>query len=119
MEKKRLTLTGNKMPNEIYKKLEELGNQRKLTPYVVNLIEKEEKMDILIQHLSVLVNKLDNVEQDIMDLNQKLESASIQTRSPVETEKILVLTETVQEGKLDILNRIEGGIDEETDTPDF
>ena len=119
MEKKRLTLTGNKMPNEIYKKLEELGNQRKLTPYVVNLIEKEEKMDILIQHLSVLVNKLDHVEQSIMDLNQKLESASIQTSSPVETEKVTVLTETVQEGKLDISNRIEGGIDEETDTPDF
>jgi|GEM_PF-1839292 len=119
MEKKRLTLTGNKMPEDVYKKLEELGNQRKLTPYVVNLIEKEKKMDILIEHLSVLVNKVDNVEQGIIDLNQKLESASIQTSYPVATDKVNVSTETIQEGKLDISDRIEGGIEEETDTPDF
>lgn len=119
MEKKRLTLTGNKMPNEIYKKLEELGNQRKLTPYVVNLIEKEEKMDMLIEHLSVLINKVDNVERGIVDLNQKLESASIQASSPVVTDKVNMATETVQEGKLEISDRIEGGIEEETDTPDF
>lgn len=118
-EKKRLTLTGNKMPDDIYNKLEELGNQRKLTPYVLSLIEKEEKMDMLIEHLTVLVNKVDNVERGINDLNKKLESTSIQTSSLVATDKINVSTEIVQEGKLDISDRIEGGIEEEIDTPDF
>ena len=118
MEKKRLTLTGNKMPEDVYKKLEELGNKRKLTPYVVNLIEKEEKMDMLIEYLSVLVNKVDNVEHVLNDLNKKFESTAFELNfsAPIKTN---LSSETVQEGKLDISDHIEGGIDEETDTPDF
>jgi len=119
MEKKRLTLTGNKMPDKIYKKLEELGNQRKLTPYVISLIEKEEKMDMLIEHLSVLVNKIDNVEHNMAKINQKLEGVSIQDIYPETANKANTSVETIQEGKLDISDHIEGGIEEQIEEIDF
>ena len=116
MEKKRLTLTGNKMPENVYKKLEELGNDRKLTPYVVSLVEKEEQMDNLIRHLSDLTSKLGDVESAVNDLNRKIEFTSISPNEPI------VKTsppEVVQEGKLAISEQIKGGIDEPIEEIDF
>lgn len=121
-EKKRLTLTGNKMPDHVYGKLEKLGIERTLTPYVVSLVEKEEKMDSLIENLSFLISKLNNVENIVIDIHQKLENTTISTlqigsinslEAPVES------SESIREGKLEISNRIEGGIEEEIEERDF
>ena len=119
-EKKRLTLTGNKMPADVYNKLEQLGSERKLTPYICSLIEKEEKMDRLIDDLSTVINKINNVESIVVDLNQKLENTAIQTSSTVLTKASLAdEIEIIPEGKLEISSRIEGGIEEEIVEADF
>lgn len=121
-EKKRLTLTGNKMPDQVYAKLEKLGTERTLTPYICSLVEKEEKMDSLIENLSFLISKLNNVEHIVLDIHQKLENTTISTlqigsinslETPVES------SESIREGKLEISNRIEGGIEEEIEERDF
>lgn len=117
-EKKRLTLTGNKMPADVYSKLERLGNERKLTPYICSLIEKEEMMDSLINNLSLMLDKLNNVEKKVIDLNEKLENTTIQT-TPSSEEKLIAHEEIIQEGKLEITSQIEGGIEEEIFEPDF
>lgn len=117
-EKKRLTLTGNKMPADIYAKLEQLGSERKLTPYICSLIEKEETMDKLIGGLSVLMNKLENVENIVVELNHKFVNTTIQTGyTPVIPNT--VETEVIPEGKLNISNKIVGGIEEEITDVDF
>lgn len=118
-EKKRLTLTGNKMPADIYAKLEKLGNERKLTPYICSLIEKEETMDKLIGGLSILMNKLENVENIVVELNHKFESTSIQTSYTPVTMQNTVETEVIPEGKLNISDKIVGGIEEEITEVDF
>jgi len=114
-EKKRLTLTGNKMSDDVYAKLEQLGNERKLTPYICNLVEKEEMMDRLINSFSILINKLENVENAVADLNHKLENTPVQA-SYMAVPKIV---DTVSEGRLEISRNIEGGIDEEIVEFDF
>lgn len=114
-EKKRLTLTGNKMPDDVYTKLEQLGNERKLTPYICNLIEKEEMMDKLISGFSILINKLENVENTVSDLSHKLENTVVQTSYMT----IPRVVDTIPEGKLGISQNIEGRIDEEIVEYDF
>lgn len=118
-EKKRLTLTGNKMPADIYAKLEQLGSERKLTPYICSLVEKEETMDKLIGGLSVLMNKLENVENIVVELNHKFENTTIQTSYTPITIPNTVETEVISEGKLNISNTIVGGIEEEIKDVDF
>lgn len=83
MEKKRLTITGNNIPDDIYKKLDDLGNQRKLTPYVVRLIEKEVEMNALIKGLSDLTSKVEGMERMLKEINNKLEIESVQSISDV------------------------------------
>lgn len=117
-EKKRLTLTGNKMPADVYLKLDKLGKERKLTPYICSLIEKEEMMDNLINNLSLMLDKLNAVEKKVVDLNEKIENTTIQAM-PLPEEKLIVREEIVQEGKLEITSQIEGGIEEEVFEPDF
>lgn len=118
-EKKRLTLTGNKMPADIYEKLEQLGSERKLTPYICSLIEKEETMDKLIGGLSILMNKLENVENIVVELNHKFENTTIQTRYTPLAIPETIETEVIPEGKLDISNNVVGGIEEEIVDMDF
>lgn len=113
--KKRLTLTGNKMPDDVYTKLEQLGNERKLTPYICNLIEKEEMMDKLISGFSILINKLENVENAVVNLSCKLENTTVQASYMT----IPKTVDTISEGRLEISQNIEGGIDEEIVEFDF
>ncbi|SCY83908.1 hypothetical protein [Lysinibacillus fusiformis] len=117
-EKKRLTLTGNKMPDHVYTKLEKLGTERTLTPYICSLIEKEEKMDSLIDNLSFLINKLNSVENIVIEIHQKLENTTIHTGSN-ESESIIIPVENIREGRLEISNHVEGGIEEEIEERDF
>jgi len=118
-EKKRLTLTGNKMPADIYEKLEQLGSERKLTPYVCSLVEKEKMMDNLIGGLSTLINKLENVENIVVELNHKFENTTIQTSHIALTMPNVIDSEVIAEGKLNISNNIVGGIEEEIGDMDF
>lgn len=116
VEKKRLTLTGNKMPVEIYEKLEKLGSDRKLTPYICSLIEKEEQMDTLINSLSQVMHKLNNIENIILGLNYNMTN----TGNPIVLEKEKpISTDFIREGKLDISDNIRGGITEEIPDMDF
>lgn len=117
-EKKRLTLTGNKMPERVYAKLERLGIERTLTPYICSLVEKEEKMDSLIENLSFIISKLNNVENIVNDIHQKLENTTIHTGSNV-SESLIIPVENIREGRLEISNRIEGGIEEEIEEGDY
>lgn len=117
-EKKRLTLTGNKMPDHVYARLEQLGIERKLTPYICNLVEKEQQMDSLISTLSVFIDKLTTVEKIVLDINQKLDNTTIQT-GPGSKENLVNPVDDIREGKLEISNRIEGGIEEEIEERDF
>lgn len=118
-EKKRLTLTGNKMPADVYDKLERLGSERKLTPYICSLVEKEEMMDKLIMGLSTLNNKMENVEKSVVELNNKLEDRTIPTRIIPVTLPNTIETEAIPEGKLNISNNVVGGIEEDIEDIDF
>lgn len=118
-EKKRLTLTGNKMPADVYEKLEQLGSERKLTPYICSLVEKEETMDKLIGSLSIIMNKLENVENIVAELNHKFENTTIQTSYTPVSISNTVETEVITEGKLSISNNIVSGIEEEIEDVDF
>jgi len=118
-ERKRLTLTGNKMPADVYEKLEKLGIERKLTPYICSLVEKEETMDKLIGGLSILMDKLDNVENIVAELNHKFVDTAIQANYTPVSIPNTVETEVIPEGKLNISNNIVGGIVEEIEELDF
>lgn len=118
-EKKRLTLTGNKMPTDVYDKLEKLGSERKLTPYICSLVEKEEMMDNLIGGLSTLINKLENVENIVVELNHKFENTTIQASHTAVTIPKVIETEVIPEGKLNISNNVVGGIEEVIEEVDF
>lgn len=76
-EKKRLTLTGNKMPEEVYKKLEELGSTRRLTPYIVSLIEKEEHTNKLIESLSSVAERMEDIEHKVDHIYEAISSGNI------------------------------------------
>lgn len=121
IEKKRITITGNKMPDKVYAKLEKLGNERKLTPYISNLVEKEEQMDKLIEGLSILTSQLKNIEAAVSAINQKLDHTNIQSSSVIFENSGLnseVITDITQ-GKLDISDTVVSAIEENIDEPDF
>lgn len=50
-DKKCLALTAKNIPDYIYSKLEQLGSERRLTPYIIHLVEKEAMMDKLVESL--------------------------------------------------------------------
>lgn len=117
-ERKRLALTANKMPEEIYLKLEKLGAERKLTPYIVSLIEREEQTNKLLEGLNTLVNNNTHLTQQVKEINEKINIVNdfkVTKSSDVE----IIDREEIKEGKLDISDNIEGGIDEEIDEVDF
>ncbi|WP_437834570.1 hypothetical protein ACQRXC_29175 (plasmid) [Niallia taxi] len=60
-KKPRLSLTVNKMPEDVYQILAEKGDSRRLTPYVVSLVEKEKQMDKIISSLSSKEKKVDQL----------------------------------------------------------
>lgn len=75
-KKPRLSLTVNKMPEEVYQILAEKGDSRRLTPYVVNLVEKEKHMDQIISSLSSIEAKEKKVDQLISSLSLILDKVS-------------------------------------------
>ncbi|MGG4263748.1 hypothetical protein [Peribacillus simplex] len=115
-KKPRLSLTANKMPEEIYNILAEKGDSRRLTPYVVSLVEKEKMMDTLIMNLSKLVDKIDRLENKVEELNDKLEGTTISSSKNVYISKN---TEEIVQGELGISEKIDSEIDEEIEEVDF
>lgn len=75
-KKPRLSLTVNKMPEDVYQILAEKGDTRRLTPYVVSLVEKEKQMDQIISSLSSLEAKEKKVDQLISSLSLILDKVS-------------------------------------------
>lgn len=75
-KKPRLSLTVNKMPEDVYQILAEKGDSRRLTPYVVSLVEKEKQMDQIISSLSTLEAKEKKVDQLISNLSLILDKVS-------------------------------------------
>lgn len=75
-KKPRLSLTVNKMPEDVYEILAEKGDSRRLTPYVVSLLEKEKQMDQIISSLSSLDEKEKKVDQLISSLTLILDKVS-------------------------------------------
>lgn len=75
-KKPRLSLTVNKMPEDVYQILAEKGDSRRLTPYVVSLVEKEKQMDQIISSLSSLEAKEKKVDQLISSLSLFLDKVS-------------------------------------------
>lgn len=116
IKKGRLTLTGNKMPDDVYKKLEEKGSSRKLTPYIVSLVEKEEMMDKLIESLSILIHKVEHLDERFSSIEKKLDNVHLSV------EDGLILTEDeveIKQGDLEIKDNIIGGIEEDIEDMDF
>ncbi len=119
-DKKRLTLTGTNIPEDIYDKLAQLGNERRLTPYIVHLIEKEAMMDKLIASLPSLLSKMDNIEDQLSNINGKLDNVNVvsapETKEdkPVEPEE-----EIIKIGDTGVSDEIESEFDEEVTEFDF
>lgn len=113
-KKGRLTLTGNKIPDDVYKMLEEKGKDRKLTPYVVSLVEKEEMMDKLIESLSTVIQKVDRLDRRFTGFEAKLEGVDLSFEKGTDTGD-----EEIKQGDLEIADNIIGGIEEDIDETDF
>lgn len=110
-ERKRLALTANKIPEDIYLKLEKLGSDRKLTPYIVNLIEKEEQVDRLLEEVSEMKKILLHIDKKLDGKKSHIED-NTENKSNIDREDIV-------EGKLNISNNIIGGIEEDVEEVDF
>ena len=116
-DKKRLTLTGTNIPEEIYDKLAQLGNERRLTPYIVHLIEKEAMMDKLISSLPSLLSKMDNLENQLSNINGKLDNVNVVSAPekkedhPAEPKE-----EIIKIGEIGVSEEIESELDEEITT---
>ncbi|NWO12689.1 hypothetical protein [Virgibacillus sp.] len=115
-EKKRLTLTGNKMPEEIYKKLEELGSTRRLTPYIVSLVEKEQQTNQLIESLSSVAVRMEGIEHKVDYIYETISSGNISTYKGHSSEEE---PEEIVQGDIDVSDKIIGGIEEEIEDIDF
>lgn len=116
--KKRLTLSVNAMPVEIAEKLQELGENRSLTPYIVSLVEKEERMDKLIEIFSNISNQMESYSADLKDIKNMLNTSDVKISTSEQFNE--QDNEIVQEGKLEVSDTIIGGIEEEIqDTYDF
>lgn len=114
-KKPRLSLTANKMPTDIYEILAEKGASRRLTPYIVSLVEKERIFDTLISSLPKIVDKLEHLEHAVAELNLKIEKVEIRTESSYVSKN----TEEVLQGELGISENIDSEIDEEIIDVDF
>lgn len=102
-DKKRLTLTGKNMPDEIYQKLEQLGNDRKLTPYIINLVEKEEMMDKIISSLSIMLSKIDKLDNQMVEFNEKLNNIHVVSAPVVPNEETQDIEKTsIQQGDIGV-----------------
>ena len=113
IKKSRLTLTGNKIPDAVYKILEQKGEERKLTPYVVDLVEKEEMMDKLIESLSILINKVDQLNMKINNIEKNFQGGKTLIQHEV------VIEDDVQQGDLEVGENVIGGIEEDIEDVDF
>lgn len=116
--KDRFTISTNKIPDDVYRKLDQKGEERKLATYIVNLVEKEEQMDKMIASLSIIselslipdmLKKIENIERVIL-------------KQPGEytiRKEELSEAEDVKQGQLNISENVQGGIVEEITDFDF
>ncbi|WP_382549281.1 hypothetical protein, partial [Streptomyces sp. NPDC057131] len=117
-EQKRLTLVGSAMPEEVYKKLKQHSDKRSLTPYILNLIEKEETLDKLIESLSsipLIIDKVNKIESKQDEIVRELRSsffqaASIEQLDEVKESEVI----EIEEGRIDVSQNLSGGIEEDT-----
>lgn len=109
---KRVTITINGMSEELAAKVLSLSEARKLTPYFVSLVEKEEKMDRLISNLSSIAENMDSFNSNLSDIKSSLDSNLL---IPKHTQSNSSNAEVVKEGKLEVSDTIKGGIEEETE----
>ena len=127
-EKKRLTLTGKNIPDNIYEKLDKLANEKRLTNYIVSLVEKEESlvekesmMDKMNKSLSTMLSKMDKLDEQMEVINQRLENINV-VSAPVEAikEDRDIETDPIQQGDIGVnTDKIRGEQITEDDEYDF
>ncbi|MEK4444309.1 hypothetical protein [Niallia sp. FSL K6-0077] len=76
-EKKRIALTGKNIPDNIYDKLVRLGEEKRVTPYITHLMEKEETMDAVISSLPTLLSEIRDLKGQVASLHDKLERIEV------------------------------------------
>jgi len=76
-EKKRIALTGKNIPDNIYDKLVRLGEEKRVTPYITHLMEKEETMDAVISTLPTLLSEIRDLKGQVASLHDKLERIEV------------------------------------------
>lgn len=119
-DQKRLTLVGSAMPEKVYSRLKNLSEQRVLTPFIIDLVEKEERLDKLLgslSNLSTLIEKVDRIETRQEEIHKKIIEGGIRFQ-PIDDAKEIQLDE-VKEGKLITANNVYGGIEEDTEGIDY
>lgn len=115
-QKRRIALTPNQMPDHVFEILEKKAEQRKITPYIVSLVEKEIRMDKLISDLSILIEKVSSMEEKMDNISDRLDNTDIIQK---DIEEYSISKEDVVQGDLGISDNIVGGIEEEVDEMDF
>jgi len=119
-DKKRLALTAKNIPDDIYSKLEQLGSERRLTPYIIHLVEKEAIMDTLVESLPSLLSEIKILKDQVSSLSDKLENINVVPAPEMKNHNEMVLSkEDVQTGKLEINDNIESEAMEEDMDSDF
>lgn len=119
-DKKRLALTAKNIPDDIYIKLEQLGSERRLTPYIIHLVEKEAMMDTLVESLPSLLSEIKILKDQVSSLSDKLENINVVPAPEMKNHNEMVLSkEDVQTGKLEINDNIESEAMEEDMDSDF
>ncbi len=119
-DKKRLALTAKNIPDDIYSKLEQLGSERRLTPYIIHLVEKEAMMDTLVESLPSLLSEIKILKDQVSSLSDKLENINVVPAPEMKNHNEMVLSkEDVQTGKLEINDNIESEAMEEDMDSDF
>ncbi|GAF66473.1 hypothetical protein BTS2_3374 [Bacillus sp. TS-2] len=120
-EQKRLTLTGSNMPDEVYEKLNELAKSKRLTHYIIELVQKEKVMDRFIESLSAfplndLENNIKDIQYKVSAIDTKLDNGivpEIKKESQPRNENQII------EGKINVASKIEGSIEESVEEVDF
>lgn len=123
VDKKRLTLTGKNIPDKIYNKLDKLANERTLTPYIVSLVEKEETMDKLLSILSIMLSKIDKLDEQMVEIKDKLDNGVVSVPAPEEKKeenKQDIESSSIQQGNIGVnTDEIKGEKFEAQDDYDF
>lgn len=98
-KRKRMVLNSEDMPDEVYRILDSQSAKRALTPYVVALVQKSLESNLILEKLSIIENKIDNIS--VVGVINNGSSNDIEEK---------VLNEGII---LDKFTDVKGGIDEE------